>query len=70
MAKNMVIKGKDVPLGGRIEIEGKVYECVIEWKRRFCNGCDLFYRGCFGKVVCTEECRKDGQGVIFREVKQ
>ena len=66
----MVIKGKDVPLGGRIVIRGVVYECEKEWKSRFCYGCDLFHRICFGIVVCTAENRKDGQGVIFREVKQ
>ena len=64
----MVNIGIDVPLGGRITIEGRVYECVEELKERYCYGCDLFYRICFGKVVCTKENRKDGKGVIFKKI--
>lgn len=66
----MELKGKDVPIGDRIEINGRVYECVKELREGFCDGCDLFSAVCLGRTVCTEDCRKDGQGVIFKEVKK
>ena len=67
---------QDVPIGARVFINGKNYECTSikqrESQKYDCSGCDLYgssHKGC-ASVACTGDYRKDGQWVIFKEVKQ
>lgn len=65
-----------VPIGAKVFINGKNYECKsIKQKKSQeydCSGCDLYEArvgGC-SSVSCTGDSRKDGQWVIYKEVRQ
>ena len=63
-----------VPIGAKVSLNGKQYECIgIEQRksqRYDCQGCDLYGTdiNC-NSLHCTGDVRKDGQWVIFKEVK-
>lgn len=64
---------QDVPIGGQVNINGKVYECscIKRGSRSFdCTGCDLYDNDGCHDVSCIGDFRKDGQWVIYKEVKQ
>ena len=64
------MKAMDVPIGSLVAVNGIVYECKEALEELSCSGCDLYHRSCSGYVICVGYCRKDGQDVIYKEVKQ
>lgn len=72
----MELKQMDVPIGARVFINGMNYECTSikqrESQKYDCSGCSLYTAsvGSCSSVACTGDVRKDGQWVVFKEVKK
>ena len=60
-----------VPIGGLIDIRGRVYRCVIRSDVHWvdcCSGCSLRGVDCPSFLQCSKFDRRDGMNVWFREV--
>jgi hypothetical protein len=73
--KRETMPGTYVPVGGEVEVRGRMYKCVANTMRGLpseaCTGCDLRRRGTVCSwLQCSAFDRRDGLFVWFKEVRR